>query len=332
MPLVIPHTDGVVEVEALADGRRRVTARLVSPEIYSPKTHCETHYGVDLIAKIVKVKGAAWVCGEIERDENAGAVQKYLETELQAYFQLAEFSGKRVLDFGCGAGASTMLLARMLPASDIVGVDLMSDLLGIAEARLQHYGYERVSLRQSPHGLALPDGLGQFDLVIMSAVYEHLLPVERRAVTAALWQLIRPGGYLFLNQTPNVRFPIELHTTMLPLINYLPDVLTHWIAQRCSDRVARNESWESLLRRGIRGASVAEIRRFLGDDRADLLSPRYCGMRDRVDLWMATSNPSRMRFVKRVAKRVLKLVNAVTGVAVVPDLSLAFHKPVAPPR
>ena len=325
-PVVIQHSSGTVEVGDPVNSKRRLTVRMSSPAEFSPMTVCETAYGDDLIRLILSVKGAAWLCSEIERDENAASVQRYLEPELAAYFNLAELAGKRVLDFGCGAGASTMLLSRLLPRSEIVGVELMGDLLDVARGRLSHYGYTNVSLRQSPDGGALPADLGTFDLVVMSAVYEHLLPAERQTIVAQLWRSLRPGGCLFLNQTPNLRFPIELHTTGLPLINYLPDAWTLMFARRFSRRVAPGESWESLLRRGIRGGSVTEITKATGDPSAIRLAPQFGGVHDRVDLWFQSTNMARLRMVKRVARRALKAIEAATGAAIVPDLSLAFRK------
>ena len=40
--------------------------------------------------------------------------------------------------------------------------------------------------------------------------------------------MIREGGYLFIDQTPSLLFPMELHTTGLALINYLPARLSFW--------------------------------------------------------------------------------------------------------
>ena len=106
----------------------------------------------------------------------------------------------------------------------------------------------------------MPDGIGNFDFVILSAVYEHLLPTERNMIVPLIYSLIKPEGILFSNQTPFRYFFIETHTTSLPFINYLPDRLTHFIARSFCNRVNKNETWETLLRRGIRGGTVKEIK------------------------------------------------------------------------
>lgn len=328
MATTLEHRDGKVFVENLPNGRRKINVELRDPATFSPTLQCETNYPNELISLILEIKGPAWICDEIARDDDPDYVLKHLETEMRAYFRFEDLAGKRILDFGCGSGASTMCLAKLFPESSIVGVELESDLLTVAQGRLDYYGFESVRLVQSPSGTELPDDLGKFDLVVLSAVYEHLLPRERAVVLPHLWSVVNDNGILFLDQTPHRYFPLELHTTSLPLINYLPDRLTLSAARRFSRRVNKDESWESLLRAGIRGATIGEIEKHLRHDAttAILLAPTMTGMKDRVDLWHATTNPENLPAVKRAARIVLKAINSVTGIALVPELTLAFRK------
>jgi len=99
-------------------------------------------------------------------------------------------NGRRVLDFGCGAGASTMCLARLFPDVAIVGIEVDERLLGLARRRVQNYQFPNVTLACSPSPMELPPDLGRFDGVVMSAVYEHLLTHERAQVLPLLWSVI----------------------------------------------------------------------------------------------------------------------------------------------
>ena len=141
------------------------------------------------------MKGPSYVCNEIARDEDPSYVEFELKTDLLAYFAPEEFAGRRILDFGCGSGASTMILHRLFPSAEIIGVELDPDLLAIARKRAEHYSFPQANLVQSPAGTDLPSDLGEFDFVIMSAVVEHLLPKERAVVLPKLWNLIRDGGF-----------------------------------------------------------------------------------------------------------------------------------------
>lgn len=320
----LEHKDGRAIVTSLPDGTRHVKVELRDPAIFSPRLECETAYPIDLIRLILDVKGPAWMCDEITRDEDPNYLASHLEKEMRAYFHFEELAGKRIGDFGCGSGASTMVLAKMFPTSEIVGIELGKVLVRIAQRRLEHYKFENVKFLESPTGSDLPDDVGSFDLIVLSAVYEHLLPRERSVILRKLWSILNANGVLFLNQTPHRWFPLELHTTSLPLINYLPDDLTLRASRKFSPRVNDDDSWESLLRAGIRGATVREIKGQLKD--AEILKPTLTGLKDRVDLWFLTTSPDNLRLLKQTARLVLKSINAVTGIAIVPELTLAFRK------
>ncbi len=312
----------------LETGRNKIDVQLHDPTIFSPLLTCKTTYPTELISTVLDAKGPAWLCDEIARDEDRDYVLKHLENDMSSYFRFEDIAGKRILDFGCGSGASTMWLARLFPESEIVGIELERDLLRVARARLEHYRFKNVRLFQSPSGTELPEELGTFDLIVLSAVYEHLLPSERKAVLPQLWSLLNDKGILFLDQTPHRYFPLELHTTSLPLINYLPDGLTLKAARKFSRRVSASDSWESLLRAGIRGATVSEIRKGLRDSksRAVMLAPTMNGVRDRIDLWFHTTNPDNLKTLKKSARVVLKVINSLTGIAIVPELTLAIRR------
>ncbi|MDQ3805791.1 MAG: methyltransferase domain-containing protein [Acidobacteriota bacterium] len=328
MTTTLSHPDADVIVEELPNGMKEVSVR-PRKGLFVPVDRCQTDYPLSLIQLILDIKGADYVCDEICRDADPGYVQRDLEHDLTAYFAESDFAGKRVLDFGCGSGASSMILARAFPAAEIVGVELEPQLLTIARARLQHYGYPNVQFHLSPSGNELPEGLGEFDFVILSAVYEHLLPGERRMVIPKVWSVIKPGGYLFLNMTPHRYFPIEHHTTGLPLINYLPPRLALAAARKFSNRINPQEPWEVLLRRGIRGATeneILSILRTVSGSRAVLLEPSRGGLRDRIDLWYSALNRQRLKGLKKTLKGIMKGLRLVTGVTLVPNLSLVIRK------
>ncbi len=323
MTEIIAHADGELHITDIDNGLRRVTVKPSDAQQFIAVHSCETAYPTDLIEKILAVKGIAWVCDELGRDEDPNYVSKYLLNDLAAYFSPADIAGKNILDFGCGSGASTAILAREYPDAEFTGVELRADLLEIAKSRAAHYGLANCKYIVSPNGSSLPPKLGEFDIVMMSAVVEHLLPDERPVILPLLWDQVKSGGYLFLDQTPYRYFPIELHTTMLPFINYLPDSLAFAYAKRFSNRVDASETWASLLRQGIRGATEKEIGGLLTNSE----SLRCTGdVRDRIDLWHKSTNPNNMAAAKRLTKGVLKLLYKTTGICMVPDLALAFRK------
>lgn len=315
---------GILRIDPLPDGRRRLNAEPPPGKVILRRSWT-TAYPLELIKAIFAEKGP-YVCDEIMREEDPRCVERSVRHEVLAYLPPAEFKDKRVLDFGCGAGASTLVLARLLPACEIVGIELEARLLRLARLRAEHFGRRNLSFMCSPAGDALPAQLGTFDYIIFSAVYEHLLPEERRQLLPRLWAHLKPGGVLFLNQTPFRYSPIETHTTGLPLINYLSDDSALRMARRFAKRVQPDEPWETLLRRGIRGGTVAQITRELGGPGTPEVLEPCAEVGDRIDLWHAKLS-KRHALLKRTIWLSLKAVKLVTGVVVTPTLSLAFRKP-----
>lgn len=327
---ILQHPDAEVSLSPVGDKRLRVCVRPKHADLYVQGSPLVTRYSPELIALILEVKGPGYLCDEIARDEDPGYTRVNLEVGLFSFLGPEAFSAKRLLDFGCGSAASSMILARLLPETNITGVELVADSLRVARARARFHGQERVSFLQSPSGTTLPADLGRFDFIVMNAVFEHLLPEERMPILSALWRVLESGGVLFLQETPNRHFPLELHTTGLPLINYLPDALAASAARRLSARVDAGASWTYLLRAGIRGGTLREVAGLLrktGEGEPEFLAPTRLGRRDAVDLWQACSSARHGRSAKtRAAAIIIRGWRQISGIALVPELSLAIRK------
>jgi ubiquinone/menaquinone biosynthesis C-methylase UbiE len=331
MNKTLHHADADVFIEKVSENKNKISVKLGNNNIFMPVGIWETSYSFDLIEKILDVKGPAFLCDEIMRDESPEHVQKSFYYNIFGHIDRERFKGKRVLDFGCGSGASTMILNRMLPNCQIVGVDLESKLLDIAILRAAHYKIQGCTkFMLSPDGNSLPNDIGEFDFIFLSAVYEHLLPQERRALLPLLYRHLKPDGIFFLNETPYRWFPIELHTTGgLIFINYMPDVIASYYARWFSSRKLMKEEWSTLLRNGVRGGSVREILKILKKNKFHpiLMTPNHLGFTDRIDMWHAeSSSKSRYLVIKKSFFYFSKLIKVVSGRIFLPTLSLAIKK------
>lgn len=304
------------EVRATAVGSSRwlLTTRSLCGRTV-PRSSCETTFPRALVEQLVRTTGPEWICDAIARHEDPGAVRKVIEDQLTSYFHPETFRGKRLMDFGCGNGASTNIIGRLLPDTEVIGVDLNPTRIAEANTILAYRNLPNVHFLQSPSPESLPDEIGSFDFVMLSAVFEHLLPAERRTVMPLIWSHIKVGGAIFVNQTPHRWHPYEHHSTELFGINYLPDSAAYWLARRYQRPGTRQLTWEEMLRRGIRGGTERSIRSALTRGRlsdSEVLQPSQHGLRNRADYWLHCTS-ARHRAVKRVLTSAFGLCDRVFG-------------------
>ncbi len=336
MTIFLQHPDGQVEITELPGGKRRITIHSEKVTLPAIDQSIETAYPVELIEQFLNAKGIHSLNDEIRREQDPYYTKICLEKEIIAYIAPHDCKNKRILDFGCGSGASGLILARMFPDADIVGIDLDPKLISLAQYRADFYGMKNLHFQTSPSGNTLPEDLGTFDIIMLSAVFEHLLPDERPLVLRQIWNHLNPGGILFLNQTPYRWFPFEGHTSHLPLLNYLPDKLAHKTACRFSRRIGPHETWPGLLRRGIRGGTPRQILRLLKccdpDHPPKVLIPSQPGFRDRIDVWYAGYAVSiahkypKAAPIQKILRIVAKGIYRLTGIVFLPTLALAIQK------
>jgi len=255
------------------------------PEIPERLRSCTTHYDRQLIETIFRHK-KLWTCDEVRRDEDPSYVEKLLYYSIACHIPEDHFDGKRILDFGCGAGASTIILKRLFPKTKITGIDMDPDLLIMARERARFYGYDDIEFMHSADPLDIPFKKSTFNHIILNAVYEHLYTRERKRLLPKLWKSLQKNGIIFINETPNRWYKTEEHTTNLDRINYLPAFLAyryvkkHW-------KEYKGESWKRLLKDGIRGGSVCEIKWYFRRKgcRIKVLKPNRMGVNNRLDLF-----------------------------------------------
>ena len=296
------------------------------------RSEFDSPYSTGLLESLARLKvGHLW--DEIQRLDNPS----YIERPLFHMFERfgVALSGKQVLDCGSGAGASSILLARH-GAAEVCGIDLVAECVEVARTRVEEEGLsEKVSFVWLEDSSRVPDPDGAYDVVVANALVEHIPPAARAAHLKEWWRLLRPGGFLFIRETPNRVWPKDGHTTGLWWVPYMPLRLARRYAVLRSPRVDATDSIEDLIVAGIRGASYWEIvrplrgptliewnRRLGGDVEAyfgfSLAQPGE-GMAKRfVKRWLRESLVALDRVVLRPAR--------VPACALLPYLTLCFQK------
>ena len=103
-------------------------------------------------------------------------------------------AGAKVLDVGCGTGASALPAAQAVGKSgSVVGVDLASRLLDRARAKALAAGLDNVEFRLADMTtLNYPDE--SFDAVV--SVFSIFFVPDMEGLVRELWRMVRPGGKL----------------------------------------------------------------------------------------------------------------------------------------
>jgi 2-polyprenyl-3-methyl-5-hydroxy-6-metoxy-1,4-benzoquinol methylase len=291
----IEREEGIVSIRKQDDDKQLlVTLVPRSPALYIPRKSCKTTFSLEMVKFLLQRSDFAWLCDNLARHDDS--VPSVLKHQLFSYFTPEDLQGKRLLDFGCGSGASTLALAKMLPRTQIVGVELGADKIETANRIKAFRSAGNVEFFCSPSGGELPPEVGKFDFVMLSAVYEHLLPQERRTVMPLIWSVMKLGAAILINQTPYRYSPYEAHSTGLWFINYFPDKLTHFLVRHFAGRnprINKSPDWNVHLRGGLRGGTEKEIILNLTGAcpaNARVLQPRQNGVRDRADLWLSSTS------------------------------------------
>lgn len=232
----------------------RATARSASYPI---------RYGPELIERVLDMHAGSeelagyprWI-----REHLGGRIVAFRERLVPNILAFTSLEGLDLLDFGCGTGSTTVVLAEVARDARLTAIDVDPLGIEIAGLRLRHHGFaERVALHHiEPVARSgdLPFADASFDFVLANGVLEHVVPFSvRPQIVLEMWRLLRAGGLLYLSETPNPLWPVDRHTTGLPLLPWLPPAL----ARRVAILAGRHRGEADFDSRGWRGMTFWDI-------------------------------------------------------------------------
>jgi 2-polyprenyl-3-methyl-5-hydroxy-6-metoxy-1,4-benzoquinol methylase len=124
---------------------------------------------------------------------------------------------KRILDFGCGIGSTTVALAYF--SSRVCAFDIDRESLQICRARVREHGLDhRVTFYCADNINSVRESMGTFDLILLNGVIEHIPQSKtglRKNIMLSLFDMLERSGHLYINDTPNRLLPFDFHTTQL---------------------------------------------------------------------------------------------------------------------
>ncbi|HEX2177594.1 MAG TPA: class I SAM-dependent methyltransferase [Nocardioidaceae bacterium] len=130
----------------------------------------------------------------------------------------------RLLDLGCGTGASTAALLRVHPRAEVVGVDASGGMVAAARAKPWPPGVRFVHARAEDLSTALHrEGIEPgFDGVLAAYLVRNV--ADRDGVLAAVRDLLAPGGRLVVHEYSvadsgwaRARWRVVCHGVVVPL-------------------------------------------------------------------------------------------------------------------
>ena len=156
------------------------------------------------------------------------------------------YRGARVLDVGCGSGATAIHLA-LGGAAHVVGVDVNEPALEFARDAARER-YPEVSGRVEFHAIAAIDDIppGPFDVIVLKDTFEHL-PEPARYVRALADRLV-PGGELVNGFGPLWRSPYGGHIKHMTKLPWAHLVFPERVIMDERRRFAVDGAWDGARR------------------------------------------------------------------------------------
>lgn len=149
---------------------------------------------------------------EKHRDANALVDQRKADSAYNFYWGLVgNVKGLKVLDYGCGNGWLSVLLAKS--GADVCGIDISEELIKKADALRDRQGLgKRISFKvMAAEDLTFPDR--SFDLALGSAILHHT-DIDR--ALSNISRVLKPGGRAIFIEPLNQNIFLKLWRKLTP--------------------------------------------------------------------------------------------------------------------
>lgn len=104
-------------------------------------------------------------------------------------------AGKRVLDVGCGGGILAEAMAKR--GADVLGIDLSSKPLKVAQLHAMDSGVQQLRYREVSAEALAAEMPAAFDVVTCMEMLEHV--PDPASVVQSCARLVKPGGWVYFS-------------------------------------------------------------------------------------------------------------------------------------
>ncbi|MFO0114054.1 MAG: class I SAM-dependent methyltransferase [Betaproteobacteria bacterium] len=165
---------------------------------------------------------------------------------------------KRILDLGCGPGHTITALAKHLPNTEFVTVDVAAPMLRFAHARAKSLGVNNITFIQA-NAENVPEPDASFDVVYTTIMLHETSNLAIRKIMAETYRLLKPGGLSFHLEQPQ-------YAGLPPFEAFMRD----W------DSLYNNEPFWT----GMHDLDIDQLMADAGYDRANMFQDRAVGVLD----------------------------------------------------
>jgi SAM-dependent methyltransferase len=165
---------------------------------------------------------------------------------------------KRILDMGCGPGHTITALAKCMPDTEFVTVEVAAPMLRFAHARAKSLGVNNITFIQA-NAENVPQPDASFDVVYTTIMLHETSNLAIRKIMAETYRLLKPGGLSFHLEQPQ-------YAGIPPFEAFMRD----W------DSLYNNEPFWT----GMHDLDIDQLMADAGFDRAKMFQDRAVGVLD----------------------------------------------------
>ncbi|AUX20848.1 hypothetical protein SOCEGT47_013240 [Sorangium cellulosum] len=139
-------------------------------------------------------------------------------------------NGKKVLEFGCHLGGTSVVLAAL--GAEVTAIDVNPDFVEVTRLNVARYGLsDKVRVLHVPDTTQMSFASGEFELVSCNSVLEYVPPDILHAVQREIDRVLAPWGFIVILGTSNRAWPVDVHSRRV-LVNYVPHALRSYFPGR----------------------------------------------------------------------------------------------------
>ena len=197
-----------------------------------------------------------------------------------SFYLLGDLSGKTVLDYGCGPGEDTVILASK--GASVVGIDISPDLIEVARKRAAINNLQIDFRVASAYQTGLPDN--SVDVVFAHANLHHLdLDLARREVL----RVLKPDGTLVVQEPVRDSRTYAFLRKLVPFTRHDVPEFEAPLKHEQLDAFCAGLNCESKKRFRLPFVPVAQLFSYPN---------RFARLAFRIDRWLLDSLPTLRRY------------------------------------